>query len=87
MTEAASSAQTRPPGAEGSLAIVIDGSTMYESGDVTAGPGETADRTGDGTGSVTAETVGTDSSSGWGPRITQAPLLAGGVAALAALAV
>lgn len=83
MTEAASTSESRPPGAESSLAIIIDGSTMYEpgvnSGDATMDSSDSA--------TASAESTGTDTSSGWGSRITQAPVVVGGVAVAALLAV
>lgn len=83
MTEAASTSESRPPGAESSLAIIIDGSTMYEPG-VNSGDATTE---GSSSASASAESTGTGTSSGWGSRITQAPVVVGGVAVAALLVV
>lgn len=82
MTEAATTSESRPPGAESPVAIIIDGSTMYEPGVSSGGSAE------DGSSSATAAmSTGTDTSPGWGSRITQAPIVVGGVAVAALLAV
>lgn len=83
MTEAASTSESRPPGAESSLAIIIDGSTMYEPGVMSGGSTDDASSSA----TASAETTGTDTSSAWGSRITQAPVIIGGVAVAALLAV
>ena len=75
--------ESRPPGAESSVAIIIDGSTMYEPG-ITAGSGGGGVTIKSQTAVVTDGTTST--SGGLAAKITQAPVLAGGAAALAWMA-